>query len=182
MQKRGFFLSENKNLLKKQILYATIAKNVTGGETENMKKLLLLACAILIFIQNIGYCANSEIIANESKDRMHVVKGSGSFLLDIDSHESIEYARSQARQNAIQSAREAFGIYVEGQSKVKDGVLVGDEVITVFPDKMIIQKEEFSMEVMPDDISVLCKCDIIAAFDKDELSVAIAKKEKEGNK
>lgn len=106
-----------------------------------MKKLLIIAFALAIFL------SSSTALASEK-----LIEASGEYVMDSRLDETPASATARAREEAKRTATEKAGVYLQSYSKTINLVLDTDEVRTVAARLMKIQDESSKVDVIENNL------------------------------
>lgn len=134
-----------------------------------LKAFMAVVCAGLICL-----CSNVEVYAEK-----RTIEATGTYSVGDGAEENFAKAQARAKEDAMRSAAEQAGVYVESYSKTENMRLTQDEVRTIAAQVLQIEKCEIKAQIGKDGKSVIYTCFLRALVDTDKIDlVAVMEKRK----
>lgn len=99
------------------------------------------------------------------------IEATGEYLIGDGPDENINTAKERARTEAMRTAAEKAGVYVESYSKTKGQTLTADDMRVVSAQVLSIQKEEILPKIASDQKHIIWICTIQATVDPDNINL-----------
>lgn len=99
------------------------------------------------------------------------IEATGEYLIGDGPDENINTSKERARTEAMRTAAEKAGVYVESYSKTKGQTLTADDMRVVSAQVLSIQKEEILPKIASDQKHIIWICTIQATVDPDNINL-----------